>query len=333
MKSTTLLFLIFLSFILSLNSFAYSKRLKHSECNCVTELQNQLEDESRSFASNYRYKSNSFVKINNDAEMLEGSNKEEAIILIHGFMASPFEVRSIAKVLNDSGYTVYMPLLYGFGGYGEIANQGKVSIWREQIKTSVNKLSRCYKRISLGGISLGAALATDYVLTTHDPKISSLVLMSPYFDISQSVAKLLVGPLSFFKDSVSLSTLFTISRSDDLVEILKNNNFYSDIMPFLTLQELFKLSNELKAKTSTVKSNIPVFLAVSEFDSTIDLSIAESLPANHFNKINLYKIPKYLKVPHQITYESSNSKFDDMTSKIVRFVNRSNLTLYLKNLQ
>ncbi|MBC7428884.1 MAG: alpha/beta hydrolase [Bacteriovorax sp.] len=318
------LLLAALLILMSANSFAYSSNLKHAECTCATELQDKLEKDAYDMNELYRRLYNSFVKIDNDAEFLEGTNKENAVILIHGFIASPFEVRSVAKALNDIGYTVYMPLLHGFGGYGEVANKGKLSIWREQIKSAVKDLSGCYKKISIGGISLGAALATDYVLNSHDPKITSLVLLSPYYDISQSVAKLIIGPLSSITDSSYLSTLFTVSQSDDLVEILKNNKFYSDIMPFMTLQELFKFSDELKATESIAKSSLPVFLAYSEFDTTINLETADSLPRKHFKSINLFKLPKELKVPHQITYESSNPKFDQMASKIIRFIGNSN---------
>ena len=244
---------------------------------------------------------------------------------MHGFIASPFEVRAIAKQLNDIGYSVYMPLLYGFGAYGEVANHGKLDIWKQQIKSSVKSLSECYKKITLGGMSLGAALVTDYVLTTKDPKISSLILMSPYFDVSNSVAKILVGPLSTIKESTSLSTLFTLSRSDDLTEILKNSNYYSDIMPFTTLQEVFKFSDEFKNRTKSTLNNVPVFLAYSEFDTTISLEAAMNIPKNHFKTVNVYKLPLHLKVPHQIGFESSNPKFDNMVSKMARFISHNNL--------
>ena len=319
----TLLILLFT--LISFNGHAYSKRLKTYSCNCVTELQNSLDESAHKFNIEYKLKYNSSVKLDNDAEFLEGSRKDEAIILVHGFIASPFEVRAIAKTLNDIGYSVYMPLLYGFGAYGEVANQGKLEIWKNQIKTAVRSLSNCYKKITLGGMSLGAALVTDYALTTKDPKISSLVLMSPYFDISQSVAKILVGPLSTVKESASLSTLFTLSRSDDLTEIINNRKYYSDIMPFITLQEVFKISDELKGRPKGMLNNIPVFLAYSEFDTTISLETAIDLPKNQFKSVSIYKLSKDLKVPHQIGFESSNPKFDEMTTKIARFIGKSNL--------
>lgn len=315
-------FLIFILFI-SIASSAFGAGDEES-CTCADAFQQQVYEENSKLNNTYNY-TDTYLKLDNDAEFLQGTNRENVVILIHGFIASPFEVRELAESLNKNGYSVYMPLLYGFGADGGIANKGKLSIWRQQIKKAVNALSNCFPKITLGGMSLGAALATDYYLTTKDKRISSLVLLSPYYDISQSIAKTLVGPLSSVKESLDLSTLFTISRSDDLVEILKNKKHYSNIMPFLTLQELFKLSNELKARTTVIKFKLPVFVAYSEFDTTIDLSEANLLPKRHFSNVTNFVLAKNLKVPHQIIYQSSNPKFDDMNKKIRRFIWTSNL--------
>lgn len=315
----------FLIFILLL-TFATHSFAGDKSCTCADDIQQTVLDENSRLNNNYKFSSSkSFLKLGNDAEFIQGTNRESVVILIHGFIASPFEVRELADSLNKIGYSVYMPLLFGFGADGDMANKGKLSIWRQQIRIAVKELSKCFPKITLGGMSLGAALATDYYLTTKDKNISSLVLMSPYYDISQSIAKTLVGPLSSVKESLDLSTLFTISRSDDLVEILKNKKYYSNIMPFITLQELFKLSNELKARTTVNKLKIPVFVAYSEFDTTIDLSEAQMLPKRHFSNVTNFVLPKNLKVPHQIIYQSSNPKFDDMTKKIRRFIWTNNI--------
>lgn len=315
-------------FLLSSNLFAAEQ-----SCTCATMFRDDVYAENSRISNQYQLNGGYGLKLGNDAEFLEGTNKDEVIILIHGFIASPFEVKSLAKDLNDYGYSVYMPLLYGFGAYGETANQGKLSIWRSQIKKAVSDLSKCFKRVTLGGMSLGAALATDYYLTTKDKNISSLVLLSPYFDISQSVAKLLIGPLSTVKESFGLSLLHTISQSDDLVEIVKNRKYYSDIMPFMTLQELFRLSDEIIAKRANARSNVPVMVAYSEHDTTIDLSLVTELPRRHFINVSSIVLAKTLKVPHQIAFESSNPRYKDMSNKIRRFIWTSNLQASIKSLK
>ena len=289
-------------------------------CNCLTALTQEIQDQNSEINRLYKFKHNSFVKLGNDAEFLEGSNNDNVVILIHGFIASPFEVRELAESLNRDGHSVYMPLLYGFGAYGDMANEGKLSKWREQIREAVQLMSRCFKSVSLGGMSLGAALATDYYLTTKDSRITSLVLLSPYFDISQSIAKLLVGPLSSVKESVSLETLHSLSRSSDLVEILKNKKYYSNIMPFITLQEVFKLSEELNTMQSENLSKVPVLVVSSEYDMTINLEKVKTLPKRHFKNVSHFNMKADLKVPHQILFQSSNPVFESMARKIRNFI-------------
>ncbi len=297
------------------NNKAYS-------CTCLTSLQEELERDRYDMSVEYRQKFYSTIKFDNESEFLEGTIQDQVVILIHGFMASPFEVKEVATHLNNMGYSVYMPLLYGFGGTGQTANYGKLAIWREQIKSSVKKLSQCYKKISIGGISLGGALATDYVLNNKSDNVTSLILLSPYFDISQDVAKMLIGPLLSVKDSFDLSTLFSMSRSSDLTEVIKYKPFYSEIMPFHTLKEIFTLSEELKNKVPATLKSFPVFVATSEADVTISLSAAVDLPKKHFSDITYFSIGKDFKVPHQITYESVNPKFKDMARKIVSIIRK-----------
>lgn len=300
--------------------------LNHSECNCITELQNELENDSYDMSLSYRQKFDSSIKLNNEALFLEGQLKEQVVILIHGFMASPFEVKEVATRLNSLGYSVYMPLLYGFGGNGQAANAGKLSLWREQIQSTVKKLSRCYKKISIGGISLGGALALDYVVNNKSENISSLILLSPYFDVSQSIAKSLIDPLLILKKSVDLSTLYSLSRSSDLTEVIKNQSFYSDIMPFFALKEIFALSEELKYKKSIRKKSMPVLVVISEYDMTINLASAVETPQKHFSDISYFTIGKKFQVPHQISYSAVNPNFKEMNRKIVSIVRKGQYT-------
>ncbi len=46
---------------------------------------------------------------------LKGKSRETGVLLIHGYMAAPLEVRGLAEYLNDIGYRVYAPRLKGHG--------------------------------------------------------------------------------------------------------------------------------------------------------------------------------------------------------------------------
>lgn len=312
------LFQILFTALILISSSTYAGIRKNS-CTCLDSIEEHVNESNELMAQQYKFLHNSYLKYESRSLLLKGTIPDKAIILVHGFIASPFEVKEVGEYFNNMGYTVYMPLLYGFGSEGSIANKGKLEMWRKQVKESVNLMSTCFSQITLGGISLGGALTTDYVLNNNNAKIKNVVLLSPYYDISQSVARLLVGPISSLKESVDLSTLFSLSKSDDLVEILKNSNFYSNIMPLVTLNELFKLSDELK-NLKNKKLKMPAFVAYSEFDTTIDLNLVQKLPRDYFEQVKMFGIRKDLKVPHQITYENSNPRFYEMLRSLSLFI-------------
>ncbi len=315
-KKSPILILLFFAISSAFFANTVSSRESARNCTCVTELEEEFSRENYDMSIEYRQKHNSTLKLSNESEFLKGTSTDQVVILIHGFMASPHEVKELAVKLNNIGYSVYMPLLYGFGSTVKTANVGSLEKWREQIKKAVQSLSHCYKKISIGGISLGGALATDFVLNNQSENITSLILLSPYYDVSQSVAKLLIGPLVTVKNSLDISSLFSLSHSPDLIQIVKNQTFYSEGMPFLALKEIFKLSDELLARKADRLHSIPVFVATSEADETIDLKKAIMLPQTHFKNITYFNIEKKFNVPHQISYEESNPRFRDMANKI-----------------
>ena len=50
----------------------------------------------------------------NQPFFFEGTNGK-AILLVHGWTTTPYELRRLGRYLNESGYTVSAPLLKGHG--------------------------------------------------------------------------------------------------------------------------------------------------------------------------------------------------------------------------
>ncbi len=312
MKKIKIFIILFLAIF---STISYSRNSENS-CRCVDTIEDKVFENNIKTDREYAFKANSYLKSNNDSIILKGTIKEKAIILVHGFIASPYEVKQIGQYLNNLGYTVYMPLLNGFGGQVEVANLAKLSTWRKELAQSVELMSKCYSKITLGGISLGAALSMDYVLRNKDSRISNLILLSPYFDISESAARLVIGPISTFKNSIDIETLYTLSSSPDLEIIRSKTNYYNEQMPLITLSQLFQLSDEIKNFPNGIKLKIPTLVVLSQFDTTINLNLAASIPQKHFEKVQTIEIEKKLKVPHQLSYEKINPLFLKMMFKI-----------------
>ena len=108
----------------------------------------------------------------------EGSNGK-AVLLIHGWTVTPYEVRRLGYYLNEAGYTVSAPLLKGHGTVPENLQKVKWIEWLDQVKKEYERLEKKYDKVFVGGTSIGSSLAT--VLSYQRKSVAGLILMAmPY---------------------------------------------------------------------------------------------------------------------------------------------------------
>lgn len=91
-----------------------------------------------------------------------------AVLLIHGFMAAPHEVREWADDLHSKGYTVYAPRLAGHGTSAVDLDRRSFRDWVDSVDRGYTILSSCCKRIIVAGFSTGAGLALHQAV--HHPE-------------------------------------------------------------------------------------------------------------------------------------------------------------------
>ena len=107
------------------------------------------------------------------------------ILLIHGFTATTAEVRPLAAVLHENGYTVSGPLLPGHGTAWQDANRCRWEDWVQCVDEKYRELKARCERVVVGGESLGGLLAL-YLASEH-PEIlgvlsyASALKTSPFF--------------------------------------------------------------------------------------------------------------------------------------------------------
>jgi len=89
---------------------------------------------------------------------------DTGILLIHGFMAAPEEVREWAECLYESGYTVYAPRLAGHGTSPADLAGRTCDDWMDSVDRGHDILKSCCTRIVVAGFSTGAGLALAQAL-------------------------------------------------------------------------------------------------------------------------------------------------------------------------
>jgi carboxylesterase len=99
------------------------------------------------------------------------------VLLIHGFMAAPYEVREWADDLFSRGYTVYAPRLAGHGTSAvDLANQNYEN-WIDSVEKGYEILTRCSEQIIVAGFSTGAGLAL-YQAIQHPNRYKAVISVS-----------------------------------------------------------------------------------------------------------------------------------------------------------
>ena len=93
--------------------------------------------------------------------LIRGGSKDIGVVLSHGYMAAPMEVRELAEYLSQLGFWVYAPRLKGHGTSPEDLSIRSYLDWRDSVEQGYAIISNICKRVVAGGFSTGAGLALD----------------------------------------------------------------------------------------------------------------------------------------------------------------------------
>ncbi|UZE96660.1 alpha/beta hydrolase [Alkalimarinus alittae] len=130
--------------------------------------QQRLDDERQLFASDYqKYYLEGETKAQHIGEpyLLHNPGSTRGVLLIHGLMAAPEEVREWADFLFSKGFTVYAPRMAGHGTSADDLAQRKRGEWIESVNRGHEILKMCCDRITVAGFSTGGAIALHQAIS------------------------------------------------------------------------------------------------------------------------------------------------------------------------
>ena len=100
--------------------------------------------------------------------LVKGRSKRLGIVLSHGYMAAPLEVRELALYLGRLGLWVYVPRLKGHGTSPDDLATRSYQDWQASVDLGYAIISSLCKRVVAGGFSTGAGLALDLAARMND---------------------------------------------------------------------------------------------------------------------------------------------------------------------
>lgn len=137
----------------------------------------------------YRYSVNNSLQeeekiLKTDLELKEKLSSFEipgkmpAVLLIHGFGGSPYDLKPLTEKLVKNNIAVYSILLSGHGTSPKDLLKVGEGDWYKEVLSAYDYLDKKYGKVSVVGFSIGGALAIK--LATERP-VKRIALISPYF--------------------------------------------------------------------------------------------------------------------------------------------------------
>lgn len=196
---------------------------------------------------------------------------ERAILLVHGFSASPREMRPLGQYLQNQGFSVLGVRLPGHGTNPADLASRRAEEWLETVEVGYQQLVQQYSQVSALGLSTGALLVLKLALRQS---IDRLILISPFLKLKH--------PLTPY---AALLYRF-IPYSKKLIDPAEQP-FYYDKRPLKGIAQINRLRRELRNRLGEIK--VPTLVLAAAGDQTIAPDSAKELfrrlgcPAKRFH--------------------------------------------------
>ena len=194
----------------------------------------------------------------------EGKGQSPGILLIHGYMAAPEEMKKFADFLHKRGFTVYVPRLKGHGTAPEDLAESRFEQWIESVEQGFVVLRHSCSEIIVGGFSTGAALALD--LAARMENISSVFAVAPPMKL-QDMGSFLVPAIDTWNSMIKKIHLDPMAK--EFVENHPENPHINYVRnPISGIHQLEKLMEYLEEKLKDVTQ--PALVVQSRKDPVVD---------------------------------------------------------------
>ena len=117
---------------------------------------------------------------------VNSANKEIVLLLVHGFTASPSEMKPLADSIGQrTGWRCKAILLPGHGTLLEDMDQTSATAWLDSVQTALAAMAKESARVFLIGLSLGAVLCCLTAANRERPaNLAGIALLAPAFGVS-----------------------------------------------------------------------------------------------------------------------------------------------------
>ena len=221
------------------------------------------------------------IELENSPYFISNSDSD-IVILLHGFLGSPFEMNRMADSLKNKGYSVLNDLIPGYGFSARVANQFTENYWNQYFARRYEAVFQCYKHVHLIGFSTGGLIFHKFLIA--NPKLRATV------------------PLNvLYLSSMGLKELKIMIRYPD--------NYLRDA-PYLNMNEIAKSGQEVIDFKNLEKNQSPVIVYATSKDLVMDFETTIKMVTRDFSNLVIVNYSNTLAPHHLFRPEVSDVSFD-----------------------
>lgn len=197
---------------------------------------------------------------------LAGKPEMPAVLLIHGFTGSPYELSYLGNRLSGEGFTVHIPRLPGHGTNGDDFLRTGAREWFSAAAEAYLNLRRTHDTVYIAGLSMGGVISL--ILAAIFP-VDRIALAAPAVAVNNGLIRL-TRVLGAFIPRIPKSYQPNSADPPELQELRKIYEAYSWVRP----------AGELRLLQKTALRMLPSIQArtlvlVSKNDRTVPLAAAD----------------------------------------------------------
>jgi carboxylesterase len=243
-----------------------------------------------------------------------------AVLLFHGMTGSPTELVYIARALHKAGFDVFCPTLPGHLKGREEVMRPTWQDWMMFAREEYDKLRPTYSQISVGGVCVGAVIATALSV---ERETRAILCMAPILKQDGWAVPWnnifawfpLWTPMRFFFVFPEGATLGIRDEKvrKDIGDKLGKKGEAIDCFPFMCIRQFRGLGHFLKRRLSQVKT--PLLVIHSERDDVADISNGRLI----YNRAQS-KVKEFLAVKNSYHLVTLDKDRDLVNAKAVEFL-------------
>jgi len=235
------------------------------------------------------------------------------VLLIHGYMAAPEEMRLLAEKLFKAGYDVYGVRLRGHGSSPEDLAGRRWEDWYESVNRGYVAIKNSTKEFAIAGFSTGAGLALLQAARKPD-KFKAVIPISAPLRL-QDIRAHLSGAVVFFN-----SILDKFKMKKQMIEYVANNPENPHINytrnPIKGTYELDQLMGVVEKELKNIKA--PALIIQGSHDPVVNPASADEV----FEKIGSEKktLIKINSARHGIV---RGDELSEVAEHVISFLNKT----------